>query len=72
VDASTAAVSKAADLAGFTAAFHGGGFHGGGFHGGFAGLQRLRRRARGPLVPWLAWPALRLVVGRSRTGVVVL
>lgn len=31
--------------------------------------QRLCRRARGALVPWLAQWALRLVVGGSRTGV---
>jgi hypothetical protein len=68
VDASTAA-----DLTfhggGFHAgAFHGGGFHGAGFHGGFAGLHNgFAGGHEGHWYGWLAWRALRLVVGRSRT-----
>ena len=53
--------------------FHGGRFHGGGFHGGFAGLHN--GFAGGHVGHWYhGWRgrALRLVVGRSRSGVGVL
>ena len=53
--------------------FQAAGFTASGFHGSFAGLHNgVAGRPRGSLVSWLARRTLRLVVGRSRTGVDVL